>query len=97
MSTKGQPVVSEVPPARRRSDYDWDAMALLAQLNKGKAVRAATNVTETRIKAVRKYRRPPFYTNEGHIVVSMRNSHLNKHDQRVGDVYFSWESNQKEN
>jgi len=100
MSPKGkQPIVSSVPPPYvRSSDYDWDAMAILAKLNKGKSVLAAKAVPNARIKSVRRYSRPPFVTDEGHVVVNMRNSHLNEDGVRVGDVYFSWaDTEQKEN
>ena len=99
MSKKGpQPVVTSVPPPYQRGEYDWDAMAILAKLNKGNAVLAASGVRLPLIKSVRRYNRPPFVTDEGHVVVNKRNSHLNEQGVRVGDVYFSWaDNNQKEN
>lgn len=96
MSTKGKPTVDTVPPPGVRSGYDWDAMAMLAQLT-GKPVRAATDVPMSRIKSVRTYRRPPFLTDEGKIIINMRNSHVNDEGITVGDVYFSWQTNEKAN
>lgn len=92
MSPKGK-IVETVPPARRRSEHDWDAMAILAKMNKGKSVLAARGVRNDLVKSVRKYRREPFFTAEGHVVVSLRDSHTNDSGIRVGDVYFTWVDN----
>jgi hypothetical protein len=99
MSPKGK-VVTSVPRSHRRSDqYDWDAMALLAKMNAPNSVLAAKAVRHDLIKSVRRYTREPFITPEGHIVVNMRGSHTTAQGTRVGDVYFTWVSNeeQKEN
>lgn len=85
-------VVGAVPPvSRARSTIDWDSPALLAKMT-GQPVLAATDIRNTRVKAVRQYTRAPFITPEGRIVVELRNSHINPDDgERYGDVYFTWE------
>jgi hypothetical protein len=89
MTTKGKPTVDTIPPRGVRGGWDWDAMAMLAQLT-GKPVRAGADVPMSRIKSVRSYRRPPFVTDEGQIIINMRNSHKNDQGITVGDLYFTW-------
>ena len=92
MNKKGpQRTVDSVPPPGKRPGPDWDGMAMVAQIA-GKPVLAATNVTMSRIKSVRSYRRPPFLTDEGKIIINMRNSHQDKHGTTLGDVYFTWKT-----
>lgn len=91
-------VVNAVPPARNRRGphIDWDSAAALARLS-GQPVLAAEHVRNTRIKSVRQYTRPPFVTDEGRIVIEMRNSSIDEKDgERYGDVYFTWEPTKKE-
>lgn len=92
MTPKGKTVnktVNSVPPARQR-DIDWDSMATLAKMT-GKPVLAATHLRNSRVKSVRQYTRPPFVTDEGRIVVELRNSRREADGERWGDVYLRWE------
>jgi len=94
--TKGK-LVGKLPPrASRGEDYDWDAAALLAVQHPDEAVLAATHVPESRVKAVRGYKRKPFVSDTGHIMVAVRNSAVEADGIRYGDVYFLWEPTQKE-
>jgi hypothetical protein len=95
MTPKGRPTVDSVPPARRRPSNDWDAMAIMAQ-HTGKPTRAGTNVPISKIKSVRTYRRPPFRTDEGHIIINMRNTHHDPDLGTVGDMYFTWAPNEQQ-
>lgn len=89
MAPKGK-IVNAVPPARARGDVDWDSMARLAKMS-GQAVLAATHVRNSRVKSVRQYTRPPFVTDEGRIIVELRNSKRESDGERWGDVYLRWE------
>lgn len=89
-------VVRKIPPVSRpaRTTIEWDASARLAKLTK-QPVLAATHVRNTLVKSVRQRQRPPFVTDEGRIIVKLRNSTI-EDGVRYGDVYFEWEPNQEE-
>lgn len=82
-------IVDEVPRPRATA-IDWDACAVLAR-ETGLPVLAAKHLKNTRIKSVRQYTRPPFVTEQGRIIIEMRNSRVEKDGQRYGDVYLRWE------
>lgn len=84
-------IVHDVPRPRA-TDIDWDACAVLAKMT-GQPVLCAKDLKNTRIKSVRQYRRPPFVTDEGRIIVEMRNSRVKRDGQRYGDVYLRWAPN----
>ena len=90
MTNKGR-VVREVPPraGHNLQRIDWDGAAVLAKLA-GAPVLAAEHVRDSRVKSVRQYTRPPFVTDEGKIIIEMRNSKV-EDGVRYGDVYFRWE------
>jgi hypothetical protein len=83
-------VLDELPPARRRPDYDWDSVANTAKENPGKPVLAYEDVPLSRIASVRQRRRPPFVEDGGRIIVTMRDSYEADHT-RYGNVFFTWE------
>lgn len=91
MNKKGHRTVDAVPPPGKRPGPDWDGLAMVAQAA-GKPILAATNVPMSRIKSVRSYRRPPFLTGEGKIIINMRNSHREPDGTTVGDVYLTWKT-----
>lgn len=82
-------VLDELPPARRRPDYDWDAMAQTAKENPGKPVLAYEDVPLSRIASIRQRRRPPFVEESGHIIIAMRDSY-EADGTRYGNVFFTW-------
>ena len=90
-------ILDELPPRNPTGgstpigDYDWDAMALLAKENPGKPVLAAEHVRDSRVKSVRGYRRAPFVSAEGRIIINVRNSAIEEDGVRYGDVFFTWE------
>lgn len=89
MTPKGK-IVNAVPPARARPGIDWDSMAKLAKMS-GQPVLAAKHVRNSLVKSVRQYTRPPFITDEGRIIVELRNSKREPDGERWGDVYLRWE------
>lgn len=85
-------IVSAIPKVTRRSKYgiNWDGFAYLAKQT-GQPVLAGKNIRNSQVKAIRQYDREPFTSNEGHIAVHLRNSHIDPNDgRRYGDVYFEW-------
>lgn len=93
MSKKKESAVGTALPAPKRvSKYgiNWDDYALTAKLL-GQPVLAGKNIKDTQVKALRLYKRPPFITDEGRIVVHLRNSEVKSDGKRYGDVYFVWE------
>jgi hypothetical protein len=89
-------IVSAIPAPSRISKYkiNWDEFVEIAKLAKS-PVLVASNIRETQVKSMRKYTRAPYVTSEGHVVIALRNSEI-KNGVRVGDVYFEWIPNQKE-
>jgi len=85
-------VLDELPPPRRRPDFDWDAKAKLAKENPGKPVLAAEDVPLSRIASLRQRRRPPFVEDSGRITINMRDSYEADHT-RYGNVFFTWTPN----
>lgn len=92
-------VFDELPPEAPRSrpiaDVDWESLALLAQANPGKAIKASDHIRVSRITSVRGYRRAPFITDEGQIKISMRGSAVEDDGHRYGQVWFTWEPKKK--
>ena len=88
--TKGKVVASIPPRGRGPEPMDWDTPAKLAKLS-GQPVLAAEDVRNSRVKSVRMYKRPPFVTAEGRIIIKLRNSQVKADGERYGDVYFEWE------
>lgn len=85
-------VVDAIPAAGGRiSKYgiNWDNMAYTAKLT-GKPVLAGENISNSRVKSLRAYKRPPFVDDDGHIAVHLRNSSIKADGKRYGDVYFEW-------
>jgi hypothetical protein len=70
--------------------HEYDEFAVLAQANPGDAVLVASQVNRSRYETVRQFRRAPYYTDEGHIRVHLRNSTVGPDGQRYGDVWFVW-------
>lgn len=90
-------LVGKLPPrALRGEDYDWDGAAILAANHPGEAVLAAEHVPESRVKAVRGYKREPFVSDRGRIIVAVRNSTVETDGIRYGDVYFLYELTEEE-
>lgn len=86
-------IVDAIPARKRESKYNnnWDRFAELAR-STGKPVLAGVNIRNTTVKSLRQYTRPPFVTNEGRIIISLRNSEIGEDGERYGDIYMSWES-----
>jgi hypothetical protein len=57
----------------------------------GQPVLAASGVKDSRVKSLRQYTRAPFVTDEGRIIIEVRNSSVHEDGYRYGDVYFRWE------
>lgn len=86
-------VVPTLP--RRRSGVteasaQWDPYALKAKEVYPNSVQVAEGVEEEFGKRLRRRRRDPYYTTEGHIKVSVLNTSVGKDGIRRGDVYFTW-------
>lgn len=86
---KGKTVSAVPPVSRARSKFDYDSPALVAKMT-GQPVLARTKAPESNIKSVRGYKRAPFVTDEGRILVEVRNSSIHEDGKRYGDVYFTW-------
>lgn len=92
-------IVSAIPQAGNMrgpvAKIDWDSPAKLARTS-GQPVLAAKHVRNSRIKSLRQSTRSPFVTDEGRIIVTMRNSTVDPVDgERYGDVYMTWEPTKK--
>lgn len=87
---KSLKVLDELPKPQGARGAEWDNFAWAATLYPGKAIAAAENVPESRIRSLRQYNRPPFVMPDGRIKVHMRNSYVAANGVRYGDVYFTW-------
>jgi hypothetical protein len=89
-------IVNAIPAPSRQSKYkiDWDKFVDVAKLAKS-PVLAGSNIRETQVKSMRQYTRHPFVQEDGHVHIALRNS-IVKDGVRVGDVYFQWIPNKKE-
>lgn len=91
MTSKGK-VVGKLPP-RGNANSTWDEVVHTAQQHPNEAVLADADLAMTMINSVRQYvdrGRKPYVTDEGHILVSCRNSHRPLGGKRRGDMYFTW-------
>lgn len=86
-------IVEAVPPRGRAnpSTRHFDDMAGVAKLT-GKPVLVGEHMPLSRISSIRQYKKAPFVTDEGRIIIQMRNSSV-EDGKRYGDLYFEWESN----
>lgn len=89
-------IVNAIPKPSRVSKYriNWDEYVDIAKLMKS-PVLAGSNIRETQVKSMRQYTRHPFVQEDGHVHIALRNSKI-ENGVRVGDVYFQWIPNQKE-
>lgn len=89
-------IVNAIPAPSRVSKYkiNWDEFVEVAKLAKS-PVLAGSNIRETQVKSMRQYTRYPFVQDDGQVHIALRNSHV-KDGVRVGDVYFQWVPNKKE-
>ena len=89
-------IVNAIPAPSRVSKYkiNWDEFVEVARMT-GQPVLAGSNIRETQVKSMRQYTRAPFVQEDGHVHIALRNSHI-ENGIRVGDVYFQWIPNQKE-
>lgn len=89
-------IVNAIPSPARISKYgiNWDEFVDVAKLAKS-PVFVAKNIRETQVKSMRQYTRAPFVQEDGHVHIALRNSTI-KDGVRVGEVYFQWIPNQKE-
>jgi len=87
-----------VPPrGRPRSKRDWDGLCRKAQDRPGIPLLAASDVPVSLATSVRERSRPPFVTDEGRLLVQVRNSEI-RHDRdgkRYGDLWFTWLPNKE--
>ena len=90
------PILDELPPRTRPNGRDWDHEARLAQEHPGLPMLVARHVRRSRYESVKTYRRPPFYTDEGHIRVNIRDSKNEDDGIRYGSMYFTWVPNDME-
>ena len=86
-------VVPTLP--RRRSGVteasaQWDRFAIKAKEVYPSSVLLVEGVEEELGKRLRRRRRDPYYTQDGHVKVSVLNTSVGKDGIRRGDVYFTW-------
>lgn len=89
-------IVNAIPAPTRVSKYkiNWDDFVDVAKLAKS-PVLVGSNIRETQVKSMRQYTRAPFVQEDGHVHIALRNSVV-KDGVRMGDVYFEWIPNKKE-
>jgi hypothetical protein len=92
--TKDGKIFDQLPPVSRphKSKINWTEAAEVARLT-GSPVLAAKHVKHSLVQSVRQYSKPPFVTDEGRIIVNLRNSTVEK-GVRYGDVFFTWQPNE---
>jgi hypothetical protein len=89
-------IVPKIPDTRRgKSEYDWDSHAEQARQVWPNALLAETHVHTTVVNAVRQYRSRQFRNEDGHVVVSLRNSKVDTDGERYGEVYMQWVPNER--
>lgn len=93
---KGKLYDSVPRPNLAKDGIDWDSKALLARENPGQGVLAGKDMPESRARSLRVRNREPFVTDEGRIVVSVRDSYLTATGRRYGNIWFEWVPTPKE-